>query len=259
VGDWNGDGKTEIGVTDGINWYLDYNGNGVWDGPAIDNKSYFGIAGYTPIVGDWKGDGKTEIGVTNGLDWYLDTNGNGVWDGTGPGNDQHGYFGIPPNFKPIVGDWNGDGRDKIGITDGNDWYLDTNGNGVWDGTEPGGDQHYYFSMGSGYTPIVGDWNGNSKTKIGLTNGLDWYLDTNGNGVWDGTGPGGDQQGYFGIPPSYLPLVGDWNGDGKDKIAVTNDVNWYLDASGNGNWDGTPTDKAPLFGIAGWTPVIGKWQ
>jgi PKD repeat protein len=259
VGDWNGDGKTEIGVTNGVDWYLDTNGNGKWDGTGTggDQHGYFGIAGYTPIVGDWNGDHKTEIGVTNGLDWYLDTNGNGVWDGTGPGGDQHGYFGIPPSYKPITGDWNGDGRTEIGVTNGVDWYLDMNGNGKWDGTGTGGDQHGFFGI-TGYTPIVGDWNGDHKTEIGVTNGLDWYLDTNGNGAWDGTGSGEDQHGYFGIPPSYLPITGDWNGDGKDKIGVTNDVNWYLDASGNGVWDGTPADKAPYFGIAGWTPVVGKW-
>jgi len=144
------------------------------------------------------------------------------------------------------------------VTDGNNWYLDTNGNGNWDGTS-GGDQHDYFSWGPGYTPIVGDWNGDSRTKVGLTDGINWFLDANGNGVWDGTGPGNDQYGYFGIPPSYLPILGDWNGDGKDKIGVTDDVQWYLDANGNGYWDGTPTDKAPYFGIAGWTPVIGTWQ
>jgi hypothetical protein len=29
VGDWNGDGKTETGVTNSVDWYLDYNGNGL--------------------------------------------------------------------------------------------------------------------------------------------------------------------------------------------------------------------------------------
>ncbi len=59
VGDWNGDGKTKVGV---------YDGNGTW---ALANSSApggadivgFGWPGTTPIVGDWIHDGKTDIGV----------------------------------------------------------------------------------------------------------------------------------------------------------------------------------------------------
>ena len=37
TGDWNGDGKAEIGVfVNGI-WYLDFNGNGDWDGTTVDS------------------------------------------------------------------------------------------------------------------------------------------------------------------------------------------------------------------------------
>ena len=58
LGDWNGDGKTEIGVFNEGSWYLDYNGNGVWDGFATTEASAFGWPGVTPVVGDWNGDGK---------------------------------------------------------------------------------------------------------------------------------------------------------------------------------------------------------
>ena len=41
VGDWNGNGKTEIGVfRDSHTWNVDYNGNGVWDGPASGDRIY---------------------------------------------------------------------------------------------------------------------------------------------------------------------------------------------------------------------------
>ena len=42
-GDWNADGRTEIGVFRPSThlYYRDFNGNGVWDGAVIDQVSTF--------------------------------------------------------------------------------------------------------------------------------------------------------------------------------------------------------------------------
>ena len=34
-------------------WYLDYNGNAVWDGESTDKAYVFGQVGDTPIIGRW--------------------------------------------------------------------------------------------------------------------------------------------------------------------------------------------------------------
>jgi PKD repeat protein len=244
----------KIGIYNNGTWYLDYDGNGTWDGPAIDKVYTFGGPGNTSVLGDWNGDGKTKVGVYQNGSWFLDYNGDGFYS---PGIDAAYTFGGPGNTS-VVGDWNGDGRSKIGVTDGINWYLDMNGNGVWDG--PSADRYGYFGIPPGFKPIVGDWNGDGKTEIGVTDGLDWYLDTNGNGVWDGTGPGGDQHGFFGIPPAYKPIVGDWNGDGRTKIGVTDGINWYLDTNGNGVWDGPSVDQHGFFGIPpAYKPIVGDWN
>ena len=81
VGDWNGDGKDEIGIYIGCFWFLDMNGNGVWDGDTTDRMTILGWTGTTPLIGDWNGDGKTEVGTFLNGYWYLDYNGNGLWDG----------------------------------------------------------------------------------------------------------------------------------------------------------------------------------
>ena len=131
----------KIGIYQNGVWYLDYNGNGAWNGAAIDKNYNFVGPANVLVAGDWNGDSKTEIGVTNDVDWYLDMNGNGTWDG--PTIDKHGYFGIS-GYKPVVGDWNGDGKTEIGVTNGDDGYLDSNGNGTWDG--PTVDKHEYFGI-----------------------------------------------------------------------------------------------------------------
>jgi len=58
VGDWNGDGVDEIGVFRNGMWYLDLNGNGIWEGPAVDRQYTFGLAGDIPVL---------EIGVEMAL------------------------------------------------------------------------------------------------------------------------------------------------------------------------------------------------
>jgi hypothetical protein len=41
-------------------------------------------------------------------------------------------FGAPTDI-PVVGDWTGTGTAKLGVYRQGQWYLDKNGNGVWDG------------------------------------------------------------------------------------------------------------------------------
>ena len=252
-GDWNGDGKTKVGVYLNGTWLLDYNGNRVWDGPSVDKTIFWstGQAGEVPIYGDWNGDGRTKVGIYWKGNWILDYNGNGVWDG--PSVDRAIYWGTGESSEVFVtGDWNGDGRSKIGIYVDGTWILDYNGNYAWDGTET--DKLIYFG-GPGYRPMVGDWNGSGWTKIGVyhQNGT-WAIDHNGNFAWDGTSI--DKLTFFG-GPDWLPLVGDWSGSGTSKIGAYMSGLWALDVNGNYGWD-PPIDRLFSFGASGQTPIVGKW-
>jgi len=37
-------------------------------------------------------------------------------------------------------------------------------------------------------PVVGDWTGGGKAKIGIYREGFWYFDLNGDGIWSGCGP-----------------------------------------------------------------------
>ena len=95
------------------------------------------------------------------------------------------------------------------------WSLDTNGNGVFDA----GDQVYHFGA-AGDHPIVGDWNGTGKDKIGVyrpnfaNNTMSFSLDTNGDGIFDG----GDQSFNFGLPTDTV-VVGKWKPPGQALYAA----------------------------------------
>jgi hypothetical protein len=238
-------------------WYLDSNGNDWWDGSA-DTTHSFGLPTDKPVSGDWNGDGTTNIGVFRSGAWYIDSNGNGTWD---PGVDKaipvHSFGN--PNDIPITGDWNGDGKTNIGIFRKGAWYLDFNGNGKWD---PGVDKEY--SAGSfglwDDLPVTGDWNGDGKTNIGVFRNGAWYLDFNGNGLWDKNVDTTIPLYSFGNP-NDKPITGDWNGDGKTNIGVFRKGAWYLDYSGNDLWDANLdiTISSGSFGSPSDVPIIGLWK
>jgi PKD repeat protein len=209
TGDWNHDGTTDIGVFRPSThlFYLDYNGNGVWNGAVTDRSRNFGITGDIPINGDWNNDGTTDIGVFRPSThlFYLDYNGNGVWNGAV--TDRSRNFGITGDI-PITGDWNTDGTTDIGVFRPSThlFYLDYNGNGVWNGAVT--DRSYNFGI-TGDIPISGDWNTDGTTDIGVFRPAThlFYLDFNGNGVWNGGSV--DRLYNFGITGD-TPVSGTWS-------------------------------------------------
>ncbi len=197
TGDWNGSGRTKIGVYRASkgDWLLDYNGNGELD--AADKTCHFaGRPGDIPVTGDWSGDGKTKIGFYRPStgEWLLDYDGNGTFD---PAHDKTYKFGGAPGDRPIVGDWTGSKVSRAGVVH-KDYRWEREGV-----TE-------LFSMGGipGDVPIVGDWNGDGRTKAGiLRQGDFWILDVNGNHILD-VGAGKDVTFPFGRKGD-VPVTGAW--------------------------------------------------
>ena len=109
--------------------------------------------------------------------------------------------------------------------------------------------------------MVGDWNGNKTSKIGLfRQGFFWILDTNGNGSIDNVNNvGGDQAFAFGGLLGDVPMVGDWNGDGKEQSGLFRaGFFWVLDANGNHIFDGAgPGQDLPSPSAA--FPEINLWS
>jgi len=207
VGDWNGDGYEEIGVyypTWGW-WFLDFNGNGLWDDGVDLAYTFGGEMNAMPVAGDWNKDGFDDIGLyypTTGW-WALDADGNGQWSDT---SDTFYLFSSGETAIPIVGDWNGDGTDKIGLYHPSNgwWGLDADGNGAWSDAS---DLGYTFGGGTASWPIVGDWNADAITDIGVfyRTTATFYLDANGSGVWEDAA---DTAAPFGTPGD-LPVAGFW--------------------------------------------------
>ncbi|HEY2923209.1 MAG TPA: InlB B-repeat-containing protein [Candidatus Binatia bacterium] len=219
-----------------------------------------------PVVGDWNRSGTDDLGIyapaatsNKASRWYLDRNGNERWNGCDDDRCIRS-FGRQGDL-PVAGDWNGTGRTKIGVfrpTTG-EWFLDLDGDGRLDSCSI--DRCIASFAQQGDLPVVGDWDATGTSKIGLFRPStgEWFLDLNGNGIWDGCNV--DQCiAAFG-QPGDLPIAGDWDAAGTSKIGLFRPAtgDWFLDLNGNGQWDGCSVDKCiTSFGQEGDLPVAGKW-
>ncbi len=142
---------------------------------------------------------------------------------------------------------------QVGVSANGLWCLD-DGSRTWDRTSDPNFQ--YGPINSGWTPLIGDWDGDGVSTPGL------YVPSS--GIWllkNTAGPGNAdivfQYGPGGL--GWVPLVGDWDGDGVDTpgLYAPDSGVWFLKNSlGPGNAD-------EMFGYGpaglGWLPVIGDWD
>ena len=101
---------------------------------------------------------------------------------------------------------------------------------------------------SGDYPVVGDWDGNGTTTIGIYRGNTFYL-RNENTIGFATivfafGQVGDQ-----------PVAGDWDGDGVDTIGVYRSNTFYL----RNNNSAGPVETSFILGNPGDVGIAGDWN
>jgi hypothetical protein len=102
TGDWNGYGRTGIGVIDPktFDWYLR---NEPGPGAADAGVFQYGWVGWMPVTGDWNGSGRTGIGVVNPATetWYI------RYTATPGAADIAPFSYGAPGWKPVTGSWAG--------------------------------------------------------------------------------------------------------------------------------------------------------
>lgn len=142
-----------------------------------------------------------------------------------------------PEGTIVLGDWNGDGIDTVGIVDGATWTL-------FDGdqNDPAQSVRTTFQMPIG-TPLSGDWDGDGVDTAAVFDDGIWTL---------GNGEAGAARLSFG-DPGDMPIGGDWDGDGNDDLGVWRDRTWFL----------SPGAGAPVqdfrFGFATDEVFVGDWD
>jgi hypothetical protein len=235
--------------------------NGRWhiQVPGYDDYTFwYGMAGDILLLGDWNGDGIDTPGA-----WRQGSGGGFAYlTNTLPEKGQVGvadftfYFGNPGD-QVMVGDWNGDGVDTLGINRNGHIFL-TNTNGSGGAPVP---THHEFWFGTpGDRAFGGDGNGDGKDSVFLYRpsgpGAGYVYYTNERPGWGAVAKTAAYF-YFGVASDRF-VAGDWNTDGVDTAGIFRPGNntVYLSNTNVSGGAAAPTDVSYVWGHPQWVPVAG---
>jgi hypothetical protein len=196
AGDWNGDGKADLGIyrpTPTTGEFRELAG-------SATTAHAWGEPGDIAVTGDWDADGRAETGVRP-----LGSSAFVLRSATGAVRTNYNYG--QPTDTPVIGDWDGNGYADLGV------YRPATQQFIM--RPPGGGANTVVVWGAaGDKPVSGDWNKDSHSDIGTF--------TSSNGMWNLRVPAGTgyttEQFKYGVPGD-LPVTGDWNGDKITDVGI----------------------------------------
>ena len=123
----------------------------------------------------------------------------------GPADVTFRYGPAGSGWKPVTGDWDGDGKRTVGLYNpatGTFYLKNTNAAGAADIT------FTFISAGSGWKPVTGDWDGDGIDSVGLfdsVKGIFYLKNTN------AAGSAGLTFRYGPAGALWAPVAGNWDG------------------------------------------------
>jgi parallel beta-helix repeat protein len=252
-GDFDGDYSDEIGIRiPNYNdfWVMQYSSSS-WShlGPnngGSNNHDFDANSGYEGadkvVTGDFDGDFSDEIAISipDYNDFWVMQYSSGSWSHLGPNNGGSNNYDFDANSgyegaaRVVAGDFDGDHKDEIAINTNqwNDFWVMQYESSTWGHLGPNniGSANADFDPNSGYSvgPVItGDFDGDHKDEIALNiyGYNDYWVMQYENSAWShlGTHDGGSNNFDFdannGYDQSTRAVAGDFDGDGKDEIAI----------------------------------------
>jgi len=246
-------------------WYVNDSSS-----PAAASANQFNTglvpASWVPLKGDWDGDDRDSIGYfdpsARRFLLFADTS-----NATAPQTTIDASAIAAAGWIPLVGDWNGDGTDTPGFYDpaSNRFRLSNSTSSFTVDREFAATHWNGGRLPGSFKPLVGDWDGDGDTNVGLYNPATNHFWLNRlDASWARTRPEGlilfrPRLPYF-LPQSWVPLAGDWNGSGTDTVGLYDPVGriFYLNNRADGSTNAVLTIRTP-FAERGWRPVTGDWN
>jgi len=203
--------------------------------------------GLLPIAGDWDADGTSTAGLYDPKTGRFRLT-NAVHPSTSQPDLLFVWRPAKAPLLPVAGDWDGDGKDKIGLYEPatGRFYL-RNAN------SPGAARIVPLGRTSAtWLPVAGDWYGDDVDGVGLYNPASgaFTLLSLSRRV---------RPQLFGFGPLGMrPIVGDWDEDGIDTIGL-HDPATGATLLRNTNSAGDPDVSFTIGGANAFAPVVGDWN
>jgi hypothetical protein len=202
------------------------------------------------ISGDFYGDGMQDIALSGDSGWntlpVAFSNGNGTYKIT---NEQIGEFARWSSSSGAVkkvADFNADGYDDIALVGGSGWttlpVAMSNGDGTFNVTNHHVGIFGRWANSSGVEKLVGDFNHDGLNDIALVGGSGWrsvpVAFSNGDGSFRVTNHMVGSFAAWAGRSGVTRLVGDFDGDNRDDIALVGGSSWETVPVAFSNGDGT---------------------
>ena len=244
IGDFNGDGRIDVALTGASGWstlpVAFSNGDGTFNisnQPIVNFAIWAATANAKPLVGDFNADGLTDLALTGVSGWstlpVAFSNGNGTFNVTNQPINNFANWAATTNAKPLIGDFNDDGRTDVALTGPSVWntlpVAFSNGDGTFNVTNQPINNFASWAATANATPLVGDFNGDGVTDVALTGASGWstlpVAFSNGNGTFNVTNQAIVNFAGWAATTNATPLIGDFNGDSRTDVGLTGPSAW----------------------------------
>jgi hypothetical protein len=240
LGDFNGDGRTDIFKSDGGRWFYLPLATNYANGWILLNDSQEPLGEidilpgtdfytYTPnlVFDNWNGDAITDVFNTTGTEWQVSYSGTTAWTTTATSgyttsNTLFGKFNSVSFNNQIM---------DVFRTDAGIWYI------AYDGIS-------WIPVNASPLPLamfkVGDFDGDGYDDIFRKTGPNWYYRSNAIGPWINLN-------WSNVPMNKL-LIADFYSNSRSDVIGNLSGQWSISLQGTTTWYPLKTATLPISGL-----------